>query len=108
MRCRVSQRRQARQDILELVTYIAADNPKAAADLYDAYERVIATTLAEMPDIGRPYRSAEAGLEEVRAVAVGRFRSYLVFYRRRDDEVDVLRVLHSSRDLRSLLSAEEP
>lgn len=40
MRFRVSQRRQARQDILELVTYIAADDPKAAAALYDAYERI--------------------------------------------------------------------
>jgi toxin ParE1/3/4 len=106
MRCRVSQRRRARQDILALVTYIAADNAKAAAALYDAYERVIATTLAEMPDIGRPYRSAEAGLQGVRAVSLGRFRSYLVFYRRRDDEVEVLRVLHGARDLHSILSAE--
>lgn len=107
MRSRVSQRRRARQDILELITYIAADNPKAAAAVYDAYERVIATTLAETPDVGRPYRSTEAGLQGVRMVSVGRFRSYLVFYRRRGVEVEVLRVLHGARDLRSLLSAEQ-
>jgi toxin ParE1/3/4 len=59
-----------------------------------------------MPDIGRPYRSAEAGLQGVRAVSLGRFRSYLVFYRRRDDEVEVLRVLHGARDLHSILSAK--
>jgi len=107
VRCRVSQRRLARQDILELVTYIAADNPKAAAALYDAYERVLATTLVEMPDIGRPYRSTEPRLQGVRMLPIGRFRSYLVFYRRSDDKVEVLRVLHGARDLRSILEAEE-
>jgi toxin ParE1/3/4 len=60
-----------------------------------------------MPDIGRPYRSTEAGLQDVRMVSVGWFRSYLVFYRRRDDEVEVLRVRHGARDVRSILSAEE-
>ena len=107
MRFRVSQRRRARQDILELVTYIAADNPIAAAALYDAYEHILATTLTEMPDIGRPYPSAEARLQGVRTLSVGRFRRYLIFYRRTDDEVEVLRILHGARDLRSILSEEE-
>jgi plasmid stabilization system protein ParE len=53
MRFRVTQRKQARQDILDLVAYIAADNPTAAAALYDAYERILATTLERTPDIGR-------------------------------------------------------
>jgi toxin ParE1/3/4 len=106
MRCRVSQRRRARQDVLELVTHIAVDNPRAAVAFYEAYEHVIATTLVEMPEIGWRYRSTEPGLQEVRAVSVGRFRNYLVFYRRRDDEIEVLRVLHGARDLRSILSAE--
>jgi toxin ParE1/3/4 len=103
MRFRVSQRRQARQDILELVTYIAADNPKAAAALYDAYERILATTLASTPDVGRPYASSDSRLQGVRAIAIGRFRNYLIFYRRTRDEVEVLRVLHGARDIRSVL-----
>ena len=89
------------------VTHIAADNPKAASAFYEAYERVIATTLVEMPDSGWPYRSAEPRLQAFRMVSVGRFRSYLVFYRRNDDEVEVLRVLHGSRNLPSILSTEE-
>jgi plasmid stabilization system protein ParE len=76
MRFRVRQRARARQDILELVAYIAADNQRAATALYDAYERVLATTLAQTPDIGRPYRSTEARLHGVRAVSIGRFRNY--------------------------------
>ena len=55
MTFRVSQRAQARHDILELVVHIATENPKAAAALYDAYERILATTLATTPDLGRPH-----------------------------------------------------
>ena len=55
MTFRVSQRAQARQDILGLVAYIAVDNPKAAAALYEAYERVLGTTLAATPDIGHTF-----------------------------------------------------
>jgi toxin ParE1/3/4 len=106
MRFRVSQRRQARQDILELIGYIAAENPKAAAALYDGYERILATTLASTPDIGRPYASRHSRLQGVRAISIGRFRNYLIFYRRKDDEVEVLRVLHGARDIRSILGAE--
>jgi toxin ParE1/3/4 len=103
MRFRVSQRAQARQDILELVAHIAADNPAAAVALYDSYERVLATTLAGMPDIGRPYISRHSRLRGVRVVSIGRFRNYLIFYRRKDDEIEVLRVLHGARDIRSVL-----
>jgi toxin ParE1/3/4 len=108
MTFRVTQRKQARQDILDLVAYIAGNNPTAAAALYDAYERILATTLERSPDIGRPYLSTEARLQGVRAVPIGRFRNYLIFYRRNDDQVEVLRVLHGARDIRSILRATQP
>lgn len=108
MTFRVSQRAQARHDILELVAYIAIENPKAAAALYDAYERILATTLATTPDIGWPYASGHPRLQGVRVIPIGRFKNYLVFYRRTDDEIEVLRVLHGARDIRSTLRAEPP
>jgi plasmid stabilization system protein ParE len=43
----------------------------------------------------------------VRAVSIGRLRSYLIFYRRTNDEVEMLRVLHGARDIRSILGAEQ-
>ena len=106
MTFRVSQRTQARRDILELVAYIAIENPKAAAALYDVYERTLATTLASTPGIGRPYASSHPRLKGVRAISIGRFRNYLIFYRREGDVVEVLRVLHGARDIRAILSAE--
>jgi toxin ParE1/3/4 len=42
----------------------------------------------------------------VRVIAIGRFRNYLIFYRRTNDEVEVLRVLHGARDIRSILRAK--
>lgn len=51
MTFRISQRAQARHDILELVTYVATKNPKAAVALYDAYERILAATLTTTPEI---------------------------------------------------------
>lgn len=43
----------------------------------------------------------------MRVIPVGRFRNYLIFYRRKDDEIEVLRVLHGARDIRSILGAEQ-
>lgn len=103
---RVLQRTRARADVLELVSYIASDNPKAAAALYDAYEGVLAS-LAQVPGSGRLYASRDPRLQGVRAVPVGRFRSYLLFYRRGEDTVEVLRVLHAARDIVSVLAADD-
>jgi plasmid stabilization system protein ParE len=89
MTFRVSQRTQARHDILELVAYIASEDPKAAAALYDAYERILATTLATTPDIGRPYASSHSRLQGVQVISIGRIRNYLIFYRRKNHEVEV-------------------
>jgi toxin ParE1/3/4 len=103
MSVRVLQRARARQDILEIISYIASDNPGAAAALYEAYERIL-QHLKETPEMGRPYAPGDPQLGQVRAVAIGRFRRYLVFYRRQDDNVEVLRVLHAHRDITSILS----
>ncbi len=105
MSVRVLQRARARQDILEIISYIASDNPGAAGALYEAYERIL-KHLEETPDMGRPYASSYPQLRRVRAVAIGRFRRYLVFYRRQDSNVEVLRVLHAHRDITSILSDE--
>ncbi len=71
-------------------TYIAADNPKAAAMVV---ERVLTavTILQEQPGIGRPGRVP--GTREL----VVPDTHYLVPYRVRGDVVEVLRVFRTSR-----------
>jgi toxin ParE1/3/4 len=107
MSLRILQRRRARQDVLELIAYIAKENPQAAEKLYSAYERTL-TTLSENPDIGWLYPTDNPRLAGLRAFPIGRFRTYLIFYRHSADTLDVIRVLHGMRDLERILRDEIP
>jgi toxin ParE1/3/4 len=59
---------------------------------YDAFE-----FLAANPSIGRP--RPEFGHLGLRSWKVNGFRKSLIFYRPKDDGVQIWRVLHGSRDL---------
>jgi toxin ParE1/3/4 len=82
----------ARQDLDDIWDYIAEDNPEAADRWIDQLaERFL--LLGEHPRVGR-LRPELA--EHLRSFPVGR---YIIFYRARTDSVDIVRVLHGSRDL---------
>lgn len=88
----------ARSDIEEITAFIAQDNPRAAArvrgDLREAMRR-----LAQQPGLGH--------LREDLAPTALRFwseYSYLIVYLPETRPLQVLRVLHASRDVRTLLS----
>ena len=78
-------------DLAEIVSYIAQDNPEAAAalgnHLLDA-----AMSLAGMPDKGTPYQKVSG----IRKMTV---RPYKIFYRLDEPTrvVEVLRFWHSAR-----------
>jgi toxin ParE1/3/4 len=78
----------ASADLEHLYHYIAQDNPDAAANevgkVLDAVGR-----LAEMTDLGRPGR-----VPETRELVVSK---YMVAYRVRDGQVEILRVLHQAQ-----------
>jgi toxin ParE1/3/4 len=106
MSLRILQRARARHDILEIIAYIADRNPQAAGRVFAAYERSL-TSLARSPEIGWLYPTDNPRLSGLRAFAIGRFRSYLIFYLHTAASLDVIRVLHGRRDLASLLQQEE-
>ncbi len=87
---RVRWLRTALRNLDDEATYIAADNPKAAAMVV---ERVLTSVaiLQEQPGIGRPGRVP--GTREL----VVPDTHYLVPYRVRGDVVEVLRVFRTSR-----------
>jgi plasmid stabilization system protein ParE len=58
------------------------------------------------PDIGWLYPTENPRLSGLRAFSIGRFRTYLIFYRHTTDTLDVIRVLHGRRDLACLLWEE--
>jgi toxin ParE1/3/4 len=87
--------RDASNDLGEIARYIAAENPAAAQELLDRIEDRC-RSLAEMPEAGRLRGELAANL---RSVAVG---NYVIFYRPDEDGIQVIRVLHGSRDIANL------
>ncbi|HHA2250243.1 TPA: type II toxin-antitoxin system RelE/ParE family toxin [Enterobacter ludwigii] len=85
----VNWREAARNDLLNILTYIAEDNPDAALRLIDDIESR-AGTLGDNPRAYRPGR--EPGTREM----VVR-KNYIVVYTETPGGVDVLRVLHAAR-----------
>jgi len=79
----------ANADRREIRHYIAADNPAAAIKLDTLLEHR-ADSLREHPFLGRPGRLP--GTRELLA-----HRHYLLIYDLHDDQVRILRVMHSAR-----------
>ncbi|MCR4378310.1 MAG: type II toxin-antitoxin system RelE/ParE family toxin, partial [Rhodospirillales bacterium] len=70
--------------------HIAIDNPKAASDMVQRIFAVV-DALADFPALGRPGRVA--GTREIIVPAT----PYIVVYRDRGYEAQVLRVLHAAQ-----------
>ncbi len=100
---RLLQRESARRDILAIIDHISDDNPRAAAAVYEAYERSL-EFLQRRPDVGRLYQSTDPRLAHVRVWPIHRFRRYLIFYRHIGETVEVLHIWHGARDIAALLA----
>jgi toxin ParE1/3/4 len=82
----------ARADLLDIWLEIASKNPAAADRLYDRLEARV-KILGEYPEIGtaRPDIAVEARMLVE--------SSYLILYRIRVGDVQIVRVLHGARDI---------
>ena len=89
--------RRAEADIVEIVDYIALDNPQASMAFYSRLLEFF-ETIAENPLSGRERPDLKEGL---RYFPTG---SYLVFYRVWAGRVEIVRVLHSARELDEIFS----
>ena len=77
-------------DVDNIISYIAARNPRAAAVVADAIEATAAR-------IGECAHSAPMTDEpNIRMAPAGRF-PYLIFYIAKADEISIVRVLHGAR-----------
>lgn len=85
----------AEEDLIDIWTYIALDDERAADRVLDELERKT-TLLARNPNIGRERFDIAAG---VRSLVSG---SYLILYRILTDEVEVVRYVHVRQQLKGL------
>ena len=80
----------AREDLKSLRTHIAADNPRAANDVAMHLGRAI-QLIVSRPDIGRPTK--RSGIREWSVSGL----PYVIPYRVKDAEVEILRIWHTRR-----------
>lgn len=92
---RVFRTRRARQDLVEIWSYVARDDIQVADRLLDRLDGSCAR-LAENPETGAARDDIRPGL---RHAVVGQ---YLILYRIVEGGVEIVRVVHGRRDLFNL------
>jgi toxin ParE1/3/4 len=94
---------QAETDLEDVANNLAKQSLPAALRFLDAAELGFAQ-LANTPEIGGRYETDQPLLADLRIWSIPGFSKYLIFYRFRDQRVEVARVLHGSRDVDQLLA----
>lgn len=97
----LQKRPQVIRDLIELATYIAEDNMDASDRFLSAAEETF-KQLAKMPKMGKLCQFSHPNLIDVRQQAIKGFRRYLIFYRIMDSGVEILRVIHGTRDIEDI------
>jgi toxin ParE1/3/4 len=78
---------------------------EAAIRFLDAFDAALAL-IGQSPGIGGICRFKKQLLHGVRVSPISGFKNYLVFYRVLPDEIEVIRVLHGSRDLPAIFGEQ--
>ena len=105
----VSKRPQAVQDLVDIAAYLAEEsgNDELGWRFLDAAEEAL-RHLVEMSGLGVARQHVDPDLAGVRMWRVAGFPNQLIFYRELESGIDVIRVLHGSRDIDAILGAKDP
>lgn len=99
----VRPRERAREDMANAVRHYRVEAGEAVAlGLVEAIHAAL-TDIAIHPAAGSPRYGVMLGLEGLRSRQPSRY-PYLVFYVERPDRIEVWRVLHTRRDIASILA----
>ncbi|MEA5571559.1 type II toxin-antitoxin system RelE/ParE family toxin [Calothrix sp. UHCC 0171] len=99
---RINKHPQVIRDLIDLATYISEDNLDASDKFLVAAEETF-RQLGKMPGMGKPCNFDNPNLKGIRQQAIKGFKKYLIFYRASDLDVDIIRVIHSARDIEAIL-----
>uniref|UniRef100_UPI00286DBC30 type II toxin-antitoxin system RelE/ParE family toxin n=1 Tax=Chamaesiphon sp. VAR_69_metabat_338 TaxID=2964704 RepID=UPI00286DBC30 len=81
----------------EHCNYLSQNSQNSALQFFDASRQTFA--LARMPGMGRKYESEEDDIIDIRKLTVTGFKQYLIFYRYDEEILEILRIVHATRDL---------
>lgn len=93
---------EAHQDTREQAGHIGDDNPDAAMRFTYAVKEAY-DLLAKHPEIAVVRDFGRPELAGLRMWPIPGFEKHLIFYRAIDHGIEVIRVLHGSRDIESIL-----
>jgi toxin ParE1/3/4 len=99
-------RPRARADLLEIPARIAGDDAAATSRFLAAAEKSF-RQLARSSKMGAAGEFTSPHLAGIRRWRVSGFENYLIFYRPRDDGVEIVRVLHGARNIDSIFGDSE-
>ena len=92
-------------DLEDASDYLWRRSPASALRFLEAAEDTF-RRLAGRPGIGTPCDFEDLAVPDLRFFPVSRFKKYVVFYREVADGVEILHVLHGSRDIANILADE--
>ena len=95
----------ASQDLAEIFDYLDEHSETAADRFYDAVERTV-QQLSRSPALGERCRFRNPATKDMRVWQVDGFSNYLIFYRSKDDVLQILRVIHGARDYNTMFNEE--
>lgn len=94
---RVRVRPQAHVDLKVIAGQIAVSSVDVALDFWDAVESTY-RMLADYPHSGTRIEFDELPDRHIRRFVVSRYRTYVAYYEVTDDGIEVIRLLHGSRE----------
>ena len=100
---RVFKREQAKRDLIEQFVWYAENASIELADKFLSSAEATLAALAAAPETGAVIRVTRKELTGLRRCHVKGFEKILLFYFPRPDGIDLVRVLHGSRDIMQLL-----
>lgn len=98
----VRKRPAARSDLVAHFDYLGRSSTARARRFLRAAEETM-QRIAETPEAGSPWESADPTLAGLRCWPVRRFKNHFIFYRPVPGGVEVVRVLHAAQDIEHTL-----
>jgi len=93
------------RDLNEQMEYLAQRSPRVAHRFYEAAEKAFAF-LAELPHSGIQCEFQDYPVSELRMFRIRQFEKIVVFFTPIENGIEVLRVLHSARDIQSIFEGQ--
>ena len=92
-----------RSDLQDIVEFIQKDSPESALRFLQSADKAF-SMLADSPEMGTLCSFKSPRISNARLWTIKGFRRYIVIYRPVAGGIEILRVLHGSRDFNAIMS----